>query len=158
MCSRYKHHWDLITQMLSHLGRSMRSVEEALGKITSSFDWPLPLPRLLYSLIFPMLLACTCMGTLPRWERMWQYPIKLTSIQVDMVSSHWLPIMKSSHTCASMEHGEDRGVKEAWERRGPFEWRCDLAQGVKEDDLYFWIYYHVVIEAKWFKIGYWILR
>ena len=34
----------------------------------------------------PSLLAHTCVGTLPRWELMWQYPVKITNIQVDITS------------------------------------------------------------------------
>ena len=30
------------------------------------------------------LLVYTCVGTLPHWEPMWQYPIKITTIQVDI--------------------------------------------------------------------------
>ena len=29
--------------------------------------------------------ACTCVETLPRWEPMWQYVVKVTNIQVDII-------------------------------------------------------------------------
>ena len=32
----------------------------------------------------PGLPARICMGTLPRWEPMWQYPVKIANIQVDI--------------------------------------------------------------------------
>ena len=45
---------------------------KAPGEITSSFGWAPSLPCL-----FPLpgLPACTCMGTLPRWEPMRQYMV-----------------------------------------------------------------------------------
>ena len=86
--------------------------------------------------------ARTCVGTPPRWEPMWQYPVKITNIQVDItfiinklidgvpshargdlsdrVLSHWFP-----HKCTH----EVWALKEAWDGRGPTEWRCDLARG-----------------------------
>ena len=96
--------------------------------------------------------VCTCMGTRPRWEPMWQYPVKITNIQDDItfaipelmskeflhtpkelndlrdrILSYWFPTGKSSHTCVGRKIGQ-------WRRREkggtqPNE-RCDLAQGV----------------------------
>ena len=46
----------------------------------------------------PSLHGCpvrTCMGTLSCWEPMWQYPIKITNIQVDIAQVDWW----SSFTC-----------------------------------------------------------
>ena len=34
--------------------------------------------------LVPGLPAHTCVGTLPRWEPMWQYSVKITNIQVDI--------------------------------------------------------------------------
>jgi hypothetical protein len=36
---------------------------------------------------FPGVAACTCVGTLPRWEPMQQYPVKIINIQVDITFS-----------------------------------------------------------------------
>jgi hypothetical protein len=82
---------------------------------------------------------------------MWQYPIKITNIQVEItfivpklidgVPSHakgveWLkwpgrfPTRKNSHVCVGKNTGV---VKEGWEGRGPTEWRYDLARAQKLD-------------------------
>ena len=34
--------------------------------------------------LLPSLLACMCVGTLPCWQPMRQYPVKITNIQVDI--------------------------------------------------------------------------
>ena len=79
----------------------------------------------------PNLHACTHVGTHPDWEPMWQYPVKITNIQVDItfitpigklidevnhmpkelnglsdwVLSHWFPMWKSSHAGVGSEGG-----------------------------------------------------
>ena len=62
-----------------------------------------------------------------------QLPKELNGLS-DRVLSLWFPTRKSSHTGADKEHGEDRALKEAWEGRGPTEWRCDLAWGRDPDN------------------------
>ena len=78
----------------------------------------------------PGLPVRTCVGTLLHWEPIWQYPVKITNIQVDItfiisklfngvlfhmpkelnglsdqVLSHWFPKGKSFHPDASSEGG-----------------------------------------------------
>ena len=86
----------------------------------------------------PGLFVCTCVGTLPCWDPTWQYPVKITNIQVDItfiviklidevpsacevpkelndssdrVLSHWFLRGKSSHAGAGKKTGK-------WRRRG----------------------------------------
>ena len=101
------------------------------------FSWLGPAPSTPLSL--PGLPACTCVGTLPRWELLWQYRIKITNIQVDItfiipklidvVPSHvkgdswlkWLGIVTlvpNRKEFPRMCGREDRTVKEAWEGWG----------------------------------------
>jgi hypothetical protein len=94
--------------------------------------------------------ARTRVRTLLRREPMWRYPVKVTIFQADItfiipklidgVPSYakrtqwlmWLGIVtlvpngqKFPHRCGQ----EDRTLKEAWEGRGPAEWRHNLAWG-----------------------------
>ena len=96
----------------------------------------------------PKLPTPTCVGTLPRWEPMWQYPIKITDIQVDInfiipklidgIPSHvkgayWLKwpgivtLLPNTEEFPCKCKQEGRAVKEVWEGWDPTEWRCDLA-------------------------------
>ena len=77
----------------------------------------------------PNLPAHTHVGSPPRSEPMWQYPLRITNIQVDItfiipklngvnlniynfdrLLSHWFPVRKSSHESAGRKTGQ-------WKRR-----------------------------------------
>ena len=90
------------------------------------------------------LLAHTCMGTLPHWEPMWQYLVKITHIEVDItfiipklidgvpshakgarhyhIGSQWGRVPMQVRAGKPNSEGGVGGA-------GPNKWRCDLAWG-----------------------------
>ena len=84
-----------------------------------------PCPTPPTPLSVPGRLACTCMGTLPRWEPMWQYLVKISNIQVDI--TFIIPEFLDEVPSHAKGGHEDWAMKEVW---GTFEHKCDLAWGL----------------------------
>ena len=109
------------------------------------------------------LLVNTCAWTLPHWEPMWQYPVKIINIQVDIifiipklidkflhmpkklnglrdwVLSHWFP---TGPTGKSSTHMRARrpGIEGGVGRAGPAEHKCGKGEAQLNTivDTHFW--------------------